>query len=129
MKAIRRIRYIRLLTFVIIRTLLRMAIYISRSKHVLRKNTRGVDLLCEIVSSQNEDGSDSIMKMWHPLKELREPCPVEVAGFVVARVVDKMPAFAWWVSFTLKKRVTIIASVRSRIARTTHKNGIEILTC
>ena len=39
-----------------------------------------------------------------------------------------MPAFAWWVNFTLKKRDSIIASVRSRIARTTHKYGIEIPT-
>ena len=31
-------------------------------------------------------------------------------------------------SFTLKKRDTIISSVRSRIARTTHKYGIEIPT-
>ena len=39
-----------------------------------------------------------------------------------------MPAFAWWVPYTLKKRDTIIASVRQRIAKTTHKYGIEIPT-
>ena len=46
----------------------------------------------------------------------------------MARGIDKMPAFAWWVSWTLKKRGTIIASIRSRIARTTHKCRIEIPT-
>ena len=35
-------------------------IYSCKSKHVLRKTTRGVDLLCAIKSGQNEDGSDRI---------------------------------------------------------------------
>ena len=39
-----------------------------------------------------------------------------------------MPAFKWRVSHTLKKRDAIIASVRKRIAQTTHKYGIEIPT-
>ena len=39
-----------------------------------------------------------------------------------------MPAFAWQVNCTLKKRDAIIASVRSKIAKTTHKYGIEIPT-
>ena len=95
---------------------------------MLRKTTRGVDRLCAIKSGQNEDGSDRIMKTWHPLNELKESYPIEVAEFVVARGVDKMPAVAWWVSFTLKKRDTIIASMRSRVARITHKYGIEIPT-
>ena len=54
--------------------------------------------------------------------------PLQVAEFVVARELDKMPAFAWWVPYTLKKRDTIIASVQQRIAKTTHKYGIEIPT-
>ena len=103
-------------------------IYNRNGKRVLKKTTRGVDLLCAIKSGQNEDGSDRIMKTWHPLKELKESYPIQVAEFAVARGVDKMPAFAWWVNFTLKKRDSIIASVRSRIARTTHKYGIEIPT-
>ena len=39
-----------------------------------------------------------------------------------------MPTFAQWVNFTLKKRNIIITSVRSRIAKTTHKYRIEIPT-
>ena len=39
-----------------------------------------------------------------------------------------MPAFAWWVNFMLKKRDTIIASVRQLIETPTHKYGIEIPT-
>ena len=103
-------------------------IYNHNGKRVLKKTTRGVDLLCALKSGQNDDGSDRIMKTWHPLTELKESYPVKVAEFAVARGVDKMPAFAWWVSCTLKKRDRIIASVRSRIARTTHKYGIKIPT-
>ena len=39
-----------------------------------------------------------------------------------------MSAFAWWVNYDLKKRDTIIASMRQRIAKTTHSYGIEIPT-
>ena len=70
-------------------------IYNRNGTRVLRKITRGVDLLCAIKSGQNEDGSDQIMKTWHSLKELKESYPILVAEFAVARGVDKMPAFAW----------------------------------
>ena len=59
---------------------------------------------------------------------MKESYPIQVAEFAVTRGVNKIPTFAWWVDFTLKKRDSIIASVRSRIARTTHKYGIEIPT-
>ena len=103
-------------------------VYNRSGKRVLKKTTRGVDLLCAIKNGQNADGSDRIVKTWHPLKELKESYPIQVAEFAIARGVDGMPAFAWWVNFTLKKRDSIIASVRQRIARTTHKYGIEIPT-
>ena len=96
-------------------------VYNNQGQRVLRKTTRGVDLLCAIVSGQNADGSDRIKKTWHPLKEMKASYPIEVAEFAIARGIEKMPAFAWWVKYTLRKRDTIIASVRSRIAKTTHK--------
>ena len=37
-------------------------VYNNQGKYILRKTTRGVDLLCAIVSGQNEDGSDRIKK-------------------------------------------------------------------
>ena len=49
-----------------------------------------------------------------------------MAEFAVARGFDQMPAFAWWVGHTLKKRDVIIASVKQRIAKTSHKYGIEV---
>ena len=103
-------------------------IYNNCGKRELKKTTRGVDLLCAIKSGENADGSDRIRNSWIPLKELEESYPLQVAEFAVARELDKMPAFAWWVPYTLKKRDAIIASVRQRIVKTTHKDGIEIPT-
>ena len=48
---------------------------------MLKKITRGVDLLCVLTSGQNKDGSDWIMNSWHPLKELKELYPLQVAEF------------------------------------------------
>ena len=48
------------------------------------------------------------------------------AEFAVARRIDKLPAFAWWVKHTLKKRNASIASIKTRIAKTTHKYGVEV---
>ena len=69
-----------------------------------------------------KDGSES----WVPLKHLKESNPVEVAEFAVARGIDDEPAFAWWVPYTIRKRDVIIAKVKARIRKTTHKYGIEI---
>ena len=41
------------------------------------------------------------------------------------RIQDE-PDFAWWVPFILRKRDRIIAAVKSRIRKATHKYGIEI---
>ena len=103
-------------------------IYNRKGERVLRKSMRGINLLCVVKSGQNEDEFDRSMNLWHPLKELKESYPFQVAKFAVARAIDKIPAFAWWVNYTLKKRDTIITSMRQRIAKTTHKYGIEIPT-
>ena len=54
--------------------------------------------------------------------------PIEVAEFAVANRIDDEPAFKWWVRYTLRKRDHIIASIRSRVLKKTHKYGIEIPT-
>ena len=59
---------------------------------------------------------------------MKESNPVEVTKFSIARVIDKEPAFSWWVPFTLKKRNAIIAAFRSIVQRRTHKYGIEVPT-
>jgi hypothetical protein len=84
-----------------------------------RKSTVGWKLLVKW-----KDGSES----WIPLKDMKESHPVEVAEYAKARGIDDEPAFAWWVPYTLRKRDVILASVKLRVRKTTHKYGIEIPT-
>ena len=69
-----------------------------------------------------KDGSQS----WVPLKDIKESNPVEVSEFAKARGIDKEPAFAWWVPFTLGKRDRIVSAVNARLCNKTHKYGVEL---
>ena len=85
----------------------------------LRKSTAGWKL--QILW---KDKSES----WVHLKDIKESHPIEVAEYARARGIENEPAFAWWVPYTLRKRDVILASVKARIRKTTHKYGIEIPT-
>ena len=65
---------------------------------------------------------------WIKLADMKESHPVEVAEYARALGIDKEPAFKWWVPHTLKKRQVILAALKKRIRKTTHKYGIEIST-
>ena len=82
-----------------------------------RKSTQGWKLLVHW-----KDDTES----WVSLKEMKESHPVQVAEFAKARGIDDEPAFAWWVPYTLRKRDVILASVKLRVRKTTHKYGIEV---
>ena len=69
-----------------------------------------------------KDGSES----WVPLKDMKESHPIEIADFSKSRGIDKEPAFAWWITYTLRKRDIIISAINTCIRKTTHKYGIEI---
>ena len=43
------------------------------------------------------------LETWVPLANLKESHPVDVAMFAKARGVNDEPAFAWWISCTLRK--------------------------
>ena len=85
----------------------------------MRKSTIGWTLLV-----QWKDGSQS----WLPLKIMKQTYPVEVAEYAMSTGIDREPAFAWWIKTTLKQRDRIISGVKARVARTTHKYGIEVPT-
>ena len=51
-----------------------------------------------------------------------------MAEYVTARDIQDKSAFAWWVPYTLWKRDRILASVDSRVRKSSHKYGIEIPT-
>jgi hypothetical protein len=69
-----------------------------------------------------EDGSTS----WVPLRDLKESNPIELAEYAVARGIDREPAFAWWVPYTLRKREWMVSMAKARLVRKTHKFGIEL---
>ena len=68
------------------------------------------------------DGS----KSWVALNKLKESNPVEVAKFAKAQGIEKEPAFAWWIPFTLKKHDIILLAVKFQSGRVMHKYGTEI---
>jgi phosphohistidine phosphatase SixA len=57
------------------------------------------------------------------LSVLKESNPVDIAEYVTSRGIDKEPAFAWWVPYTLRKRDAIVSSISARARKTTHKYG------
>ena len=57
---------------------------------------------------------------------MKEVHPVETVEYARARGISNEPAFAWWVPYTLRKREVILAAVKNRIRRMTHKYGIKI---
>jgi hypothetical protein len=94
----------------------------------MRKTTAGVDLLVAIRDGIDANGKDKVSKTWIPLKDIKEDYPIEVAGFAITREVGKLPAFVWWVHHVMKKRDHIIASVKTRVKKTTHKYSVEVPT-
>ena len=63
---------------------------------------------------------------WVPLKDIKDSYPVQVAEYVRANKLDDEPAFAWWVPYTMKKRMNIIAKLKTKYWQRTHKYGIRI---
>ena len=61
-----------------------------------------------------------------PLKYLKISNPVELAECAVMNALEEEPVFKCWVPHALKKCDRIIAKVKSKYWRTTHKFGIRI---
>jgi hypothetical protein len=91
----------------------------KRGKRSLRQTTVGWDL-CVLW----KDGSEQ----WIPLKDIKESNPLEVADYASCNSIADEPAFKWWVPFVLRKRDRIIAAVKQRVKKSTHKYGVEIPT-
>ena len=83
----------------------------------LRQSTVGWKFLVEYTNGR---------KQWMQLSDLKETNPVDVAEYVTARNLVDEVAFQWWVPYTLRKKARIIAAVKSRAKRKTHKYGIEV---
>ena len=86
-------------------------------KEHIQKTIRGVKLLIACFVGKDKNGKDLFDKTWVPLSTMKQSHPLQVAEFVVARGYENLPAFAWWVKETLRKRNTIIAAVKKRVLR------------
>ena len=92
-------------------------VWLKNGRKKQRKTTVGWELLVRW-----RDNSEC----WIPLKEMKESHPVEVAEFARARGIEDQPAFKWWVPYTLRKRDVILAAVKTRVRKATHKYGVEM---
>ena len=63
---------------------------------------------------------------WINMKDLKYSYPVPLADYSVANKLQDDPAFAWWVTYTLKKRIAIISKIKYKFWKKTHKYGIKI---
>ena len=91
---------------------------IGRSgNRIPKRTTRGWKFLVEW-----KDGSTQ----WVPLRELKDSNPVELAEYAVENGIADEPALSWWVKYTLRKRDRILAKVKTKYWRTSHKFGIEL---
>jgi hypothetical protein len=63
---------------------------------------------------------------WISLKELKESNPVQVTDYCTKQKIDDKPALAWWVPYTLQKKVQIISAVNQHTKKTTHKYGVQV---
>ena len=52
--------------------------------------------------------------------------PVQLATYAMQQGIQEEPAFAWWVSYTVKKKKAILSKVKSKYWQRTHKYGIRI---
>ncbi|KAI2508005.1 Reverse transcriptase (RNA-dependent DNA polymerase) [Fragilaria crotonensis] len=93
--------------------------FVSMTNGVKRRKrtTQGWQLLC-----QWRDGSTN----WVNLKDMKHSYPVQVAEYAFANRIDDEPAFAWWVSQVIKKRIRVVAKLKSKYWQRTHKSGIRI---
>ena len=74
------------------------------------------------IKVQWRDGSAN----WIPFMDMKEANPSEVAEYAIRACIADDPAFARWVSSTLKRRNKIIKQVHHRLAKKTHKFGIKV---
>ena len=93
--------------------------FVTMSNGVKRRKqtTQGWQMQC-----QWRDGSTN----WVALKDMKQSYPIQVAEYAIANRIDDEPAFAWWVPHVIKKRLRVIAKLKSKYWQRTHKFGIRI---
>jgi hypothetical protein len=63
---------------------------------------------------------------WLPLVDVKNSFPVHLAQYAVENNLHNLPAFSWWVKYTLKKKKAFIKATKSTYSQRTHKFGIKV---
>ena len=87
------------------------------SNMVQKKTTQVWDLLVECTNGSS---------IWIPLKDLKVSIPSKLTGYVAQNRFDVYSAFKWWLRDVLRRCNRIIAKVKAKYWRTTHKFGIQV---
>jgi len=69
-----------------------------------------------------KDGSTS----WHPLSDIKNSYPVQLAEYAETNKLEKEPAFSWWLKPTLRHQRTFMKSTRKSYLKRSHKFGIRL---
>jgi hypothetical protein len=89
----------------------------KRGRLIPKTTTKGLKLLCQWRNGFSD---------WIDLKHAQGSCLIQLAEYAVANRIQEEPAFKWWVSETLRTRNRIIAKVKSRYWKTSHKYGVKL---
>ncbi|KAI2502057.1 Reverse transcriptase (RNA-dependent DNA polymerase) [Fragilaria crotonensis] len=89
----------------------------KQGRRIPKTTTRGWKILC-----QWRDGSCDLVD----LKHVKDSNPIQLAEYAVANRLQEEPAFKWWVAETLRTRNRIIAKVKKRYWKTSHKYGVRL---
>ena len=92
-------------------------IELSNGHRKPKQTTRGWQLLVEFKDESTE---------WLDMKDVKDANPVDLAEYAVLNNIQDEPAFAWWVPYVFKKRDRIIAKIKTKYWRTTHKYGVKL---
>jgi len=65
---------------------------------------------------------------WHPLADIKNSFPVQLAQYAISNKLDKDTAFRWWIKPTLKQKESILKAVKSKYSSQTYKFGILVPT-
>ena len=59
------------------------------------------------------------------MKDLKDSYPVILADYAILNDIDDEAAFAWWITFIVKKRKAIVKKIKSTYWQRTHKYDIR----
>jgi hypothetical protein len=65
---------------------------------------------------------------WHPLADIKNSFPMQLAQYAISHKLDKETAFKWWIKPTLKHQDRFLKALKSKYSSRTHKFGIRVPT-